>query len=162
MRSSSRSRRASAKCARPWLGRQDPRLVVVGRTSAIGITGVDDTIARLKAYEATGVDMLFLAGLKNRAQLDAVSAAVKKPLFLGSVPEDMMDLDYLSARNVRVCLQGHHQFWAGVQGVYDTLKALREGIKPSQLKNVASADLQKKVLRQADYGKWSKDFLNSK
>ena len=143
-------------------GRQDPRLVVVGRTSAIGITGVDDTIARLKAYEATGVDMLFLAGLKNRAQLDAVSAAVKKPLFLGSVPEDMMDLDYLSARNVRVCLQGHHQFWAGVQGVHDTLKALREGTKPSQLKNVASADLQKKVLRQADYGKWSKYFLNSK
>ena len=42
-----------------------------------------------------------------------------------------MDLDYLSARNVRVCLQGHHQFWAGVQGVHDTLKALREGAKPS-------------------------------
>ena len=112
-------------------GRQDPRLVIVGRTSAIGITGVDDTIARLKAYEAVGVDMLFMAGLKNRAQLDAVSSAVKKPLFLGSVPEDMMDLDYLSARNVRVCLQGHHQFWAGVQGVHDTLKALREGTKPS-------------------------------
>ena len=46
-------------------GRQDPRLVIVGRTSAIGITGVDDTIARLKAYEAAGVDMLFLAGLKK-------------------------------------------------------------------------------------------------
>jgi carboxyvinyl-carboxyphosphonate phosphorylmutase len=143
-------------------GRQDPRLVIVGRTSAIGITGTDDTIARLKAYEAVGVDMLFLAGLKNRAQLDAVSSAVSKPLFLGSVPEDMMDLDYLSARNVRVCLQGHHQFWAGVQGVHDTLKALREGTKPSQLKNVASADLQKKVLRQADYAKWSKEFLNTK
>ena len=57
-------------------GRQDPRLVIVGRTSAIGITGVDDTIARLKAYEAAGVDMLFMAGLKNRAQLDAVSSAV--------------------------------------------------------------------------------------
>ena len=143
-------------------GRQDPRLVIVGRTSAIGITGVDDTIARLKAYEAAGVDMLFMAGLKNREQLDAVSQAVKKPLFLGSVPEDMMDPDYLSARKVRVCLQGHHQFWAGVQGVHDTLKALRSGTKPSQLKNIASADLQKKLLRAADYDKWSKDFLNTK
>jgi hypothetical protein len=35
-------------------------------------------------------------------------------------------------------------------------------VKPSALKNVASADMQKKLLRQADYGKWSKDFLNSK
>jgi len=143
-------------------GRQDPRLMIVGRTSAIGITGVEDTIKRLKAYEAVGVDMLFMAGLKNREQLDAVASAVGKPLFLGSVPEDMMDLDYLSARKVRVCLQGHHQFWAGVQGVYNTLKALREGTKPSELKNVASADMQKKLLRQADYNKWSKDFLNTK
>jgi oxaloacetate decarboxylase len=143
-------------------GRQDPRLMIVGRTSAIGITGVEDTIRRLKAYEAVGVDMLFMAGLKNREQLDAVASAVTKPLFLGSVPEDMMDLDYLSARKVRVCLQGHHQFWAGVQGVYNTLKALRDGTKPSELKNVASADLQKKLLRQADYNKWSKDFLNTK
>jgi len=143
-------------------GRQDPRLVIVGRTSAIGITGVEDTIARLKAYEAAGVDMLFMAGLKNREQLDAVASAVTKPLFLGGVPEDMMDLDYLSARKVRVCLQGHHQFWAGVQGVYNTLKALREGTRPSELKDVASADMQRKLLRQADYTKWSKEFLNSK
>jgi carboxyvinyl-carboxyphosphonate phosphorylmutase len=143
-------------------GRQDPRLVICGRTSAIAITGVEDTIKRLKAYEAVGVDMLFVAGLKNREQLDALSSAVKKPLFLGSVPEDMMALDYLSARNVRVCLQGHHQFWAGVQGVYTTLKALRDGTKPSKLQNVASADLQKKLLRQADYAKWSKDLLNTK
>ena len=143
-------------------GRQDPRLIIVGRTSAIGVTGVEDTIARLKAYEAAGVDMLFLAGLKNAAQLDAVAAAVTKPLFLGNVPEDMMNAEYLAARKVRVCLQGHHQFWAGVQGVHDTLKALREGTKPSQIKNVASADLQKRLLRQADYGKASKEFLNAK
>jgi carboxyvinyl-carboxyphosphonate phosphorylmutase len=140
-------------------GRQDPRLVIVGRTSAIGITGVEDTIARLKAYEAAGVDMLFMAGIKTRAQIDAVSQAVKLPLFLGGVPDDVMDRDYLSARRVRLCLQGHHQYWAGVQGVYATLKALREGAKPGELKNVAPADLQNRLLRRTDYQKWTKDFL---
>jgi carboxyvinyl-carboxyphosphonate phosphorylmutase len=140
-------------------GRRDPRLVIVGRTSAIGITGVEDTIARLKAYEAAGVDMLFMAGLKTRAQLDAVSAAVKLPLFLGGVPQELMDLDYLAARNVRICLQGHHSFWAAVQGVHDTLKALRDGVRPSELRNIASADLQRRVLRQDDYGRWSREFL---
>ena len=140
-------------------GRQDPRLVIVGRTSAIGIAGVDDTIARLNAYQATGVDMLFVAGIKTRAPLDAVSSAVKLPLFLGGVPQELMDLDYLTARNVRICLQGHQSFWASVQGIYATLKALREGAKPSELKNIASADLQKRVLRQTDYDDWGKEFL---
>ncbi|MBM3527967.1 MAG: isocitrate lyase/PEP mutase family protein [Alphaproteobacteria bacterium] len=143
-------------------GRQDPRLVIVGRTSAMAITGVEDTIARLQTYEAAGVDMLFMAGVKNRAQLDAVSAATKLPIFLGGVPEDMLDADYLAARRVRICLQGHHSFWASVQGVYDTLKALREGTRPSQLKNIAAADLQKRVLRQADYDRWTGEFLGEK
>jgi carboxyvinyl-carboxyphosphonate phosphorylmutase len=43
--------------------------------------------------------------------------------------------------------------------VHDTLKALRDGTKPSELKNIASAGLQKAVLRQADYGTWTKEFL---
>jgi oxaloacetate decarboxylase len=142
-------------------GRQDKRLVIVGRTSAMAINGVEDTIARLKAYEEAGVDMLFMAGVKTRAQLDAVAAAVKLPLFLGSPGPELFDLDYLSARNVRVCLQGHLPFMAAVNAVHETLKALREGAAPASIKGVASPDLMKQVTRQASYAKWSKDFLSA-
>ena len=142
-------------------GRQDKRLVIVGRTSAMAITGIEDTIARLKAYEEAGVDMLFMAGVKTRAQLDAVAAAVKLPLFLGSAGAELYDLDYLSARNVRVCLQGHLPFMAAVNAVHETLKALRDGTAPANIKAVASPDLMKQVTRQADYAKWAKDFLNA-
>jgi carboxyvinyl-carboxyphosphonate phosphorylmutase len=142
-------------------GRQDKRLVIAGRTSAMSINGVEDTIVRLKAYEEAGVDMLFMSGVKTRAQLDAVAAAVKLPLFLGSVGAELYDLDYLSARNVRVCLQGHLPFLAAVNATYETLKALRDGVAPASIKNGASPDLMKQVTRQADYAKWSKDFLNT-
>jgi carboxyvinyl-carboxyphosphonate phosphorylmutase len=142
-------------------GRQDKRLVIVGRTSAMAMTGVEDTIARLKAYEEAGVDMLFMVGVKTRSQLDAVAAAVKLPLFLGGAGPDLYDLDYLSARNVRVCLQGHMPFMAAVNAVHQTLKALRAGMPPAELKGIAPPDLMKQVTRQADYAKWSKEFLNA-
>jgi carboxyvinyl-carboxyphosphonate phosphorylmutase len=142
-------------------GRQDKRLVIVGRTSAMTISGIADTIARLKAYEDAGVDMLFMTGVKTRAQLDEVAAAVKLPLFLGSAGVELYDLDYLSARNVRVCLQGHQPFMAAVNATYETLKALRNGTQPADIKTVASPDLMKQVTRQADYAKWTKDFLNA-
>ncbi|HEX4409570.1 MAG TPA: isocitrate lyase/PEP mutase family protein [Xanthobacteraceae bacterium] len=142
-------------------GRQDKRLIIVGRTSAISITGIEDTIARLKAYEEAGIDMVFMAGVKTRAQLDAVAAAIKVPIFLGGAGAELYDLDYLSARNVRVCLQGHLPFMAAVKAVHDTLKALREGVAPADIKTVASGDLMKQVTRQADYAKWTKDFLNA-
>jgi oxaloacetate decarboxylase len=143
------------------LGRQDRRLVVIARTSALSISGLEDTIERLKAYEAVGVDMLFMTGVKTRAQLDTVASAVKLPLFLGSAGPDLYDLDYLSARNVRVCLQGHLPFLAAVNAAYETLKALRDGTPPAQIKTIASSDLMKQVTRQADYAKWSKEFLDA-
>jgi carboxyvinyl-carboxyphosphonate phosphorylmutase len=142
-------------------GRQDKRLVIVGRTSAMAMTGIEDTIARMKAYEAAGVDMLFLVGVKTRAQLDAVAATVKLPLFLGSAGAELYDLDYLSVRNVRVCLQGHMPFMAAVNAVHETLKALRAGTPPADLKGIASSELMKQVTRQTDYAKWSKEFLNA-
>jgi carboxyvinyl-carboxyphosphonate phosphorylmutase len=142
-------------------GRQDKRLMIVGRTSAMAIAGVEDTIARLKAYEQAGVDMLFMAGVKTRAQLDAVASAVKLPLFLGSTAPELHDLDYLSARNVRVCLQGHLPFMAAVKAVYETLQALRQGTAPADIKTTAPAELMKQVMRQADHAGWSKEFLNA-
>jgi len=140
-------------------GRKDPDLVIAGRTSAAAVTGIDDAIVRAQAYEAAGVDAIFLVGVKSRDELDKAAAAIKLPFILGSAGPDMMDLDYLSSRNVRICLQGHQPFSAAVQAVHDTLKALRDGTQPKDLKGVASADLMKRVTRDEDYQRWTKDFL---
>ena len=141
-------------------GRQDPRLVIVGRTSALAINGLADTIARLKAYEAAGVDMLFMAGVKSRAELDAVAAAVKLPLFLGSAGKELYDLNYLSSRNVRVCLQGHTPIMASINAVHATLQALRDGKPGWEFQNISPpSELMKRSTRLADYAAWSREFL---
>lgn len=141
-------------------GREDPGLVIAGRTSAAAVTGIDDAIARAQAYESAGVDAIFLVGLKSRDELDKAAAAIKLPFILGGGggPE-MMDLDYLSSRNVRICLQGHQPFSAAVQAVHDTLKALRDGTPTKDLKGVASAELMQRVTRDADYKRWTEEFL---
>jgi len=141
-------------------GRRDPDLVIAGRTSAVSLTGVEDAIARAGAYQAVGVDAIFLVGVKTRAQLEAVSAAVDLPLILGGVGPELMDLDYLSAQGVRVCLQSHQPFMAAVQAVHDTLKALREGVAPKDLTGIASAETMKRLTRDADYRRWMGEFLD--
>src|SRR6202048_3944472 len=75
--------------------RDDPALVIMGRTGAVSITSLDDAIARAIAYEAAGVDALFLTGVKTHAELEAISAATKLPI-VGGFPEEMIDLDYLA------------------------------------------------------------------
>jgi len=139
--------------------RQDSGLVIAGRTSAASITSVADAIARAKAYEAAGVDAIFLVGVKTRADLDAIAGGIGLPLILGGVGKELVDLAYLSERNVRVCLQGHQPFMAAVQAVHDTLKALRDGTPPDRLERVADDEMMKRLTRNGDYARWSKDWL---
>ena len=139
--------------------RVDADLVIAGRTSAPSISGIDDAIRRAKAYQAAGVDAIFLVGVKTRADLDAVAGEIRLPMILGGVSAELMDLDYLSSRGVRVCLQGHQPFAASVQAVYATLKALREGTAPAQLQGVATDALMKQFMRADDYAAWGKGFL---
>ena len=140
-------------------GRQDPSLVVAGRTSAAQIVGVEEAIRRTNAYAEVGVDAMFLAGVNSRADLEAIHAATDIPLIAGGSGE-LSDREYLAANGVRVALQGHLSFQAMVKSVYDTLKALREGTAPADLRpNLASADLMNQVTRQDDYNRWRDEFL---
>jgi carboxyvinyl-carboxyphosphonate phosphorylmutase len=143
-------------------GRSDPSLVIIGRTGAVSITGLDDAIARAKAYEATGLDALFFTGIKNRGELEAISAATRLPIVLGGAPEEMTAIDYLASQRVRIALQGHAPFAAATQAVYETLKALREGTSPKNLKGLASSELTNRVTREAETKIRSGDFLGVK
>src|ERR1700744_1820412 len=142
--------------------RGDQTLVMVGRTGAVSISGLDDTIARAKAYEKTGVDALFFTGIKARAELEAIAAATTLPIVLGGAPEDMSDRNYLGGQRVRVALQGHAPFAAATQAVSDTLKALREGEPAKDLKGLAPSELTGRVTREADVKARGAAFLGLK
>lgn len=139
--------------------RRDDKLVIAGRTGAVSINGVDDAIDRANAYASAGVDAIFLTGVKTRADLDKIAAAVHAPLILGGAGKELFDRDWLASKEVRICLQGHQPFMAAVQAVYNTLSALRDGQSPDKLSGVASPERMKSVMRKDDYQRWVKDWL---
>jgi oxaloacetate decarboxylase len=143
-------------------GRGDPSLVILARTGAISVTSLGDAIERARAYEDTGVDGLFFTGIKSRQEIEAISAATRLPIVLGGAPEEIIDLDWLRNQRVRIALQGHAPFAAATQAVYDTLKALREGVAPKALKGLASAELTGRVTREAATKARIAEFLGLK
>jgi carboxyvinyl-carboxyphosphonate phosphorylmutase len=147
-------------------GRSDPALVIMGRTGTRGggptATSFDDCVARAKAYEATGVDALFFTGLKTRRELEAISAATRLPIVLGNTQGELDDPAFLVSQRVKIALQGHTPFAAATQAVYDTLKALREGTQPKDLKGLPSSQLTNRVMREADVKVRLTEFLGLK
>ncbi|MDR3538076.1 MAG: isocitrate lyase/PEP mutase family protein [Acetobacteraceae bacterium] len=138
--------------------REDKSLVIIGRTSAAVITDWQDALARARAYEQEGVDALFFAGGVTREFLEALHAEIRVPIMLGG-GGDAFDRAWLASQGVRVSLQGHQPFSAAVQAVHDTMKALREGTAPREMKDVASGATMAKVTREGDYKSWTERFL---
>ncbi|PYN79717.1 MAG: oxaloacetate decarboxylase [Candidatus Rokuibacteriota bacterium] len=140
--------------------RQDPSLVVIGRTGALRGGGIGEAEKRVKAYQETGIDAIFLAGASKREEVEAMHRATRLPLLLGGAPPALSDRNFLATHGVRIALQGHQPFYAAAKAVYDTLKYLREGGSPAGLKDrVASEELLTIALKQKDYKRWQGDYL---
>ncbi len=135
--------------------------LILGRTSAVSITGIEDAVRRLTAYREAGVDGLFLPGLKQREELDRIAEAVALPIVLGGCHERLADPAYLASRNVRIWMGGHQAFAAAVQAVYDTLSDVHAGRMPSQLQDLASPDLMAALTRTEYFEEKTARFLGA-
>jgi carboxyvinyl-carboxyphosphonate phosphorylmutase len=140
-------------------GRRDPLLTIAARTSAMSISGLEETVERVTVYQETGVDAIFLIGVKNRQQLEKIAGVCRLPLILGGAGPEIMELEYLGSMGVRICLQGHQPAMAAIQAVYNTLKALREGINPAELDGIPGKALVEKFTRNEDYDGLIEEFL---
>ncbi len=140
-------------------GRQDSSLVIAARTSAIKVNGLEDTLARIEAYQNTGVDAIFLIGISDKQQLESISEVCRLPIILGGAGAAIKDCDYLATMGVKICLQGHQPAMAAIQATFNTLKALRQGVRPSDLEGIPQNELIDRLSRSDDYNRWMKDFL---
>ena len=140
--------------------RQDPSLVVIGRTNGLKLAGIPETVERVKAAQDTGVDAIFLVGPSKREQIEAIHRICRLPLILGGSTPELSDRKWLADHGVRIALQGHQPLYAAVKAVYDTLKHLRDGGTTAALKDkVASEELLDVALRQKDYKRWQDEYL---
>jgi carboxyvinyl-carboxyphosphonate phosphorylmutase len=65
--------------------RTDADFVIIARTDALAVTGLDDTLRRCQAYVAAGADVLFVEALRTREEIDRVVREVEVPLLYNFV-----------------------------------------------------------------------------
>lgn len=111
-----RAKMHAALCARGQGG-----LAIIGRTSARALDGLDETVARLRAYEAEGVDALFVVGLMSEGELQTVASAVKLPLILAAVGTLLDDPALIARHRVRLLIRKHLTLGRAVDVVVRTL-----------------------------------------
>lgn len=124
---------ADAKIA----ARTDPDFVIMARTDAIAVEGLDRAIERAQAYVAAGADMIFAEAVTEASMYTAFRKAVGVPILaniteFGQTP--LFTREELAAAGVDIilyCCAAYRAMNAAALKVYETIRA--EGTQKSVL-----------------------------
>jgi 2-methylisocitrate lyase-like PEP mutase family enzyme len=86
---------------------------------------LDDTIARLQAFDATGADVLFAPGLRTREEIRAVCEAVTKPVNVLAVPG--MSLTEMADAGAQRVSVGGGLTWVAVNAMAAAAREIHDG-----------------------------------
>jgi len=85
---------------------------------------VEDTIERLRAFQAVGADVLYAPGLRSVAEIRAVCEAVSKPVNVLAVPQlTVLQITAAGAQRISV---GGALTWVAAKAVADAVTAIRD------------------------------------
>ena len=140
--------------------RVDPSLVIVARTPALKVEGMESAVARARAYAAAGADAVFLNGeAKKLEHVHAVHAASKLPVIVGS-GSGLLKREDLAACGARIMMQGPLPVAAMVKALQETYTHLIKGGAPADLKSrIASTKEMEQLVNGGRYQQWLREYM---
>lgn len=75
----------AGKIAAACAARRDPDFVVIARTDALALRGLDEALRRGRLYAQAGADVIFIEAPRTREEMAAIPAAQSKPCLANMV-----------------------------------------------------------------------------
>jgi 2,3-dimethylmalate lyase len=110
--------------------RTDPDFVIIARTDAIAVNGLDDALRRGEAAIKAGADMLFVEAPTAVEQIEQVARAFDTPLLFNYAPggrSPLLPFSRLRELGYAVILLPVDTLFVGVRAIQTFLRDLREG-----------------------------------
>ncbi len=104
--------------------RTDPGLVIIARSDALAPNGWDDALARVRAYREAGADVVFVDGLKSRADIERAASELDGiPQLLNSwllTPDEAQSLGFKLYIQLGVMMRHFADFAASLRELRET------------------------------------------
>jgi carboxyvinyl-carboxyphosphonate phosphorylmutase len=115
--------------------RQDPDFVIIARTDANAVHGLEDALRRGKAYHEAGADVIFIEAPRSMAELRSIAAAFPEvPLLFnwaesGKTPP--LPLDEIRALGFKLVIFPVSLLFAATHSMLGLLEILKQGQTPT-------------------------------
>jgi 2-methylisocitrate lyase-like PEP mutase family enzyme len=139
----------------------DADLVVIARTDAIAVEGLEPALERAHAYAEAGADVLFVEAPVSEAQIETIARRLPGAKLLnmfegGKTP--LVPLARLHALGYRIVIIPSDLQRAAIRAMQDTLAAIkRDGNSRSVAERMASFTEREAIVGTADYLKLDRE-----
>jgi 2-methylisocitrate lyase-like PEP mutase family enzyme len=109
--------------------RQDPDLVIIARTDALAVEGIDAAIDRANRYHEAGADMVFIEALESPGDLEAIAQRVEAPRainMIGSSPAPIRTADELTELGFSLAIYPLVALSSAAEAIRIALERLRD------------------------------------
>jgi 2-methylisocitrate lyase-like PEP mutase family enzyme len=133
----------------------DPDLVLIARTDALAVEGLDRAIERALAYAGAGADVIFIEAPTSEAQMETIARRVTAPKLLnmfegGKTP--LVPLDRLQALGYRIVIIPSDLQRAAIRAMQDVLVAIRrDGNSRTLAERMATFTEREAIVGTAEY-----------
>ena len=133
----------------------DDDLVLIARTDAIAVEGLDAAIERAQAYAAAGADVIFVEAPTSEAQIETIARRVTAPKLLnmfegGKTP--LVPLDRLQTLGYRIVIIPSDLQRAAIRAMQDVLVAIRrDGNSRTLAERMATFTEREAIVGTAEY-----------
>lgn len=117
--------------------REDPDLLIIARTDAVAVNGLDDALQRAQAYAKAGADVLFIEAPTTIAEIEAIPQAVDRPCLFNYVPggqSPLLAFARLRALGYALILLPVQTLFAATQAMAEYLWLLKNTDDPMALR----------------------------
>jgi methylisocitrate lyase len=144
--------------------RRDPAFLVIARSDARAVEGLDGLLERARAYADAGADMLFCEALADEREFEAVREAVDLPL-LANMTEfgrsKLLDARTLADLGVNLVIYPVTGLRLAMAAVEDGLARLRdEGTQAGLLDRMQTRERLYQLVRYGDYAAFDRDVFD--
>jgi len=111
--------------------RQDPDFVIIARTDANAVYGLEDALSRGRAYREAGADVIFIEAPRSIEELRAIAQAFPDVPLLYNWAESgktpLLPLEEIHALGFKLVIFPVSMLFAATQALLDLLEALKQG-----------------------------------
>jgi methylisocitrate lyase len=143
--------------------RRDPDFLIIARTDARAVLGVEEAVERGKAYRQAGADMIFVDAPESEEELRVISRSIPGPLMVnmsegGKTP--LISARELQEMGYRLVIYPRSAAGAAAKAIQDLMAVLkRDGTTKNFLDRIVSFEGRNRITGLAHYQELEKKYL---